>query len=349
MLQFPAPGCGGTQSTAHVSRVAALAARLKSVLDDDETASEVLEVCQAFDQAVEFAAFEGITVREAIRDFASGESLGIPLRVRKALSAITGGAAVALRPVSLPVIPQTAARVLRTSDETSSPAEIQQIAGSDPVLCGRLLQAANSARFGGRQTVTRVIDAAARLGVPLARKVLLSACFAPLFASKSLQNLWKHSREVAATASEAARLVGFDGDVAYTAGLLHDIGRLIFETGHAAARIELDRWLAAGLPLTYAETLVYGQDHAEAGGRLLLDWAIPDTIVEAVEFHHQPERSRSVAGALLFIAEETCATNGVSESLSPGLRRAHAERTSGLKVETLSSALSAPDLLLLAG
>jgi len=87
----------------------------------------------------------------------------------------------------------------------------------------------------------------------------------------------------------------------------------------------------AGFPLVYAETLIYGTDHAALGRDLLAAWQVPAEIVEAVAFHHRPESTELSLAGILCIAEEDSRTGAMpSESLSAGMRRAAAARIAGL-------------------
>ncbi len=368
----------GEEVTAHCRRVAALARRVGSAMrlgdpvqndlsvaavlheclnvETSPAEAEILEVCNAFDEAVEFAAFERASITGAIADFQRETAPAFRPKVREALQQVT-----AQVPVShygpLPVMPKAVSQLMRTSNETASPAQLRQIAGSDPVLCGRLLHVANSARFGGREPVTGVLEAAGRLGVPMARKVLLAACFAPLFASKPLQEVWKHSQMVADVASEAARRISLDPGLAYTAGLLHDIGRLVFAAGPANCQAKLQEWVEDGFPPVYAETLTYRKDHARAGADLLHSWNLPATLVEAVEYHHSPEKNDSVLASLLFLAEEwsrreapaPSESHTPSECLNANMRLVFAEQHTGLKLEMLTLAEAHPEYFALAG
>jgi putative nucleotidyltransferase with HDIG domain len=329
---FPSPDC-----VVEASHILAVAARVSAPVDEGtELAAELLGACNAFDEAVEFAAFDRVSLPEAIDAFQ--RELGAAFRpaVTSALQFATAPVAPVHRSGRLPVLPRAAMQLMRTSEETASPAQLHLIAASDPVLCASLLHVANSARFGGREPVSRVVEAAARVGVPMARRVLLAACLAPLFASKPLRDLWDHSRRIADAVSEAARGLSsrrdmLDPDKAYTAGLLHDIGSLIFESGPASASAALVEWRSDGFPQVCAETLTYGQDHASAGAHLLREWNLPPAIVNAVEYHHRPEQSDSVLASLLFLAEEW--SGGEPGHLSANMRRAFAEKHAGLTLD----------------
>jgi putative nucleotidyltransferase with HDIG domain len=204
----------------------------------------------------------------------------------------------------LPVLPRKASALLRTSDESASPAELAAIAAGDPVLSGRLIGAANSGAYGSRHTITGLKEAALRVGAPVARKVLLAACLGGLFASKPLQELWLHCQEVAARAFEIAEECGVDGNAAWLAGLLHDIGRLVLLSCPPAAAVNLMELLGEGFPLVYAEMLTFGKDHASSGAALLREWNVPSEIAAAVEMHHEPERSPDALASVVFLAEE---------------------------------------------
>jgi len=131
------------------------------------------------------------------------------------------------------------------------------------------------------------------------------------------------------------------------AGLLHDIGRLGFSTFPASMRVAEQDWLAAGFPLVYAETLVFGKDHAAFGAKLLRDWSLPAGIVEAVENHHRPEVCSSRLNAVLHLAEglSVQAAGTQEEDLWSGMRREAAFEKTGIsqdQVDGLSVKQTAP-------
>ncbi len=299
---------------------------------DVELAAQILEACDEFDEAIEFAAYNGTSTIAAIDDYFSDSEARLDPGVAAALRKITRPEVALTLTGKLPVLPAAAARLMRTSAEDVSVFELESIAGSDPVLAGRLLSAANSAFFGFSSSISDLKQAVMRLGIPLARKALMDAAFGPLFASSTLAELWRHSKLVAATAHEMAGECGFDQDVAYVAGLLHDIGRLIIHRCPSGMALdELDR-VSSGFPRVYAETLVYGTDHATIGGELLKRWGLPADLVVAVARHHSPEGSESALAAILYLAEDEVAIDApTSENLSRDMRRAIAVEMAGIK------------------
>jgi putative nucleotidyltransferase with HDIG domain len=105
--------------------------------------------------------------------------------------------------------------------------------------------------------------------------------------------LWRHSLTTAMAAETLAKSnlpINIEPPVAFTAGLLHDIGKLVFnhvldENTQSAVRTQIKD---GGLTRTEAEKVVLGADHGEVGAHLLRGWKLPEDIVEAVANHHQP-------------------------------------------------------------
>jgi putative nucleotidyltransferase with HDIG domain len=99
--------------------------------------------------------------------------------------------------------------------------------------------------------------------------------------------LWRHSLAVAVVSRVLAETVGESAAAAFTAGLLHDIGKVIMVS---AQRNEYAQAvLNAGMfhrPVVVTEKEIFGFDHAEVGARLLARWNLPPNIVAAVLHHH---------------------------------------------------------------
>lgn len=117
-------------------------------------------------------------------------------------------------------------------------------------------------------------------------------------ADLGLQDLWRHSTATGAIAKRIASAEACDPqmcDHAFTAGLLHDAGKLILAANLTDRYRDVVRLTGSG-EITHlaAEREVFGVTHAEIGAYLLGLWGLPDPVVEAVAFHHQPADCPSV-------------------------------------------------------
>ena len=329
----------------NLCRIERLVNRLDLAESDRDLASEV---CRAFDVAAEFAACEGRSIQAALTEFfADAEPVttrwgAMQEELRKA---VQWGAASRNPLGPLPVMPGAVLKLLNLSDESATVGDLEGVCGSDPVLMAQILSLANSARFGSRFEITRVGEAIQRVGIAEARKALLSACLCGLFASRTLQDLWDHSQQVADVAWLVAGLCGVDRGTAYTAGLLHDIGRLAFLRGPGHLQADEWNWMEAGFPQVYAETLVRGEDHATRGAAILADWGLPAELVEAVRKHHRPEVSRELLVHVLFLAEDlaTAQQSRPAEDLWSALRRQVSLERAGISIDALQEAITEMD------
>jgi putative nucleotidyltransferase with HDIG domain len=196
----------------------------------------------------------------------------------------------------LPTPPETYLRLTELLQDTDSPLdEVAGVIESDPGLTARLLQVVNSVAFGYGGKLTTVEEAVQIAGVEVVRSLLL-ALQARHFAEKRLKNkqllttFWQHSIETGArcrTLARAERLSLTEQEICFTAGLLHDIGKLVLAASEEKIYAEL---IAASVrdsvPVFDRELDVYGATHADIGAYLLGLWGLPDTIIHPVERHH---------------------------------------------------------------
>jgi HD-like signal output (HDOD) protein/ActR/RegA family two-component response regulator len=185
--------------------------------------------------------------------------------------------------------------------ETSTQ-RVGQIIAGDPSMTAKILQLANSAFFGRRRRVTNASEAVTYLGMDRIQHLFLAVhAFSqfkpPQTSSFSIDLLWEHSITTATLAKaianeeEAGKEVA---DAAYTAGLLHDIGELIFACRLAEQHAEaLALAVAKAMPLWQAEKELLSATHSEVGSYLLGLWGLPDTVVEATTYHHCPSESKA--------------------------------------------------------
>jgi putative nucleotidyltransferase with HDIG domain len=181
-------------------------------------------------------------------------------------------------------------RVLSSPEVAAS--DVAEIIEGDVALFAKVLQLVNSAFFGLGRRITSAREAVAYLGIAPLRSVILSVELMRTFKLArpidgfSLDTLEQHAAIVARTAGRLVRSTR-RAENAFTAGLLHDIGKLVLASEHPD-KLEalLAEAHATGRPLHQVEREQTGTTHAEIGAYLLGLWGLPYAVVEAVAHHH---------------------------------------------------------------
>jgi putative nucleotidyltransferase with HDIG domain len=180
------------------------------------------------------------------------------------------------------------------ADPLWGPDQVANVIERDIAMTAKVLQLANSAFFGVGHRITNVRDAVVYLGVETIRSLTLTAeAFGKLaprdLEGFSIDEFQRHSMLV-------ARITGAilpDGRAqqeAVTAALLHDVGKLVLIADGPERWIRLnDEARARNLPLHEVERELEGVTHADTGAYLLSLWGLPDSVVEAVAHHHDPD------------------------------------------------------------
>lgn len=181
------------------------------------------------------------------------------------------------------------------SDPMTSMFSVGEIIGQDPATSAKILQMANSAFFGTAAEINSVQQAVTFLGLPQIRQLILVlevfGSFEKPKNSKLRYFSLSYERDHALLTAKIARSMSdpANADHAFTAGVLHDIGKLVLATHMTESFAEcFHRSLLEDRPLFEIEREVLGATHAEIGGYLLGLWGLPDPVVEAVAFHHEP-------------------------------------------------------------
>ncbi len=200
---------------------------------------------------------------------------------------------------ALPSLPRLYLEFLNEIRRNSPSTErLSEIISQDIGLCSKLLQLVNSAFFGLPRKVDQVEEALLYLGLENVRALVLSIQVFGLFDQVSVRTfsaeaLWEHSFRVGVLARNIASFEKRPTDeieTTFTAGLLHDVGKLVLVTGVPRAWQEsLEAAATKHIPLWQAERNRLAAHHAEVGAALFALWGISDPVVEAVAFHHEPE------------------------------------------------------------
>ncbi|GGY54230.1 HDOD domain-containing protein [Pseudoduganella albidiflava] len=196
----------------------------------------------------------------------------------------------------LPSLPVIVMELLNSIDaEEVDIAVLAKKVAQDQALTAKTLRLANSPLYGLQVKITTIQQAITYLGFQTARNLITAAALTGCFAENrcagfSHPAFWRHSIATAVCAKVLARHLRFNQDYAFTAGLLHDVGRLVLVTSFPDHYARVIAWRSAhDAAWLDAERTVLGIDHVDAGLALAEHWHFSDTMRCAIGHHHAPE------------------------------------------------------------
>ena len=215
---------------------------------------------------------------------------------------------------NIPPLPAVVLKVIAlTRDSNTSAGDLNKVISLDPALTANLLKLCNSAYYGLPRVVSSVTQAVMYLGFHTVRNLVLTSTMSD-FLSHDMSGygyvkggLWHHSIAVAVAAEHLCKKLrpGLQ-DVAFTAGLLHDIGKVVLTRFVAEAWDEIERSIREdGMAFMEAERAVLGFDHSLLGAKIADQWNFPQDLVQAIALHHRPEdaKSRPILAVIVHLAD----------------------------------------------
>jgi HD-like signal output (HDOD) protein len=197
----------------------------------------------------------------------------------------------------LPPFPQVAVRVLQlVRDENVQLHQLCDLISSDPAFASEVLTVANSLLYAPRYPSTSILQAVAVLGANTLQGMCVTvgvrAYLGKTLSYPAMRAIWRHNLACAIVAQRLGAAGFIDKDTAFTAGILHDVGRMglaVIQPAAYAALLEKHRGAAA--TLLGAERELFGWDHCETGRQLVGDWKLPDEFESVVARHHEARRT----------------------------------------------------------
>ncbi len=231
-----------------------------------------------------------------------------------------------LQLISLPEIYLRLQQVI--DDPIHTREQVAEIVAYDPSLSARVLRIANSSYYSFPSEIETVASAVGIIGeLDLRNLVLATSVIGSMnslsYKGVNIDDFWLHSLRCGITARQVARSVGgFNPEILFLAGILHDLGILVIYQKDAALAGAISRQIEDKHQLRdQAEREVLGFDHAEVGALLIEAWGLPRELSELARCHHQYQLAQQNKQAALMLAlsnlmAETGATADVDSNPS---------------------------------
>ncbi len=249
--------------------------------------------------------------------------------------------------INLPTLPTVVAKMIELVDNPKTTASsLGKLISSDQVLTAKLLKLANSAFYAFPRKIGTVNLAIVVLGFDMIKSLALSASVIDRFSKENdrifdVMKFWEHSVGCGVAGRVVAAEYGYrvSGEV-FTAGLLHDIGKLILrEYLNLEFQEIIETVKEKGISFIEAEREILGVTHAEIGGWLGERWNLPGQLVETIRVHHQPEKARKVPElvALVHFSDIVCRFSKVGCGGDDGVPALDETVSRMLRLRTLDS------------
>lgn len=197
--------------------------------------------------------------------------------------------------------------------------EVVKLVSYDNTIAAQCLRVASSPLFGLAKTPESIKAAVISLGLRRVQTILLTCCLADAFPTKNWPLdptvFWRHSLGCALVCRKFSEKLGTgDGDKAYMAGLLHDIGFMVNciafpkEFAVAAAHASQEH-----IPFDEAERAMMGFTHCETGRALAEKWHLAQDTVQVIAHHHNPEQGETSQPliAMVHLSDLLCRVRGM--------------------------------------
>jgi putative nucleotidyltransferase with HDIG domain len=213
---------------------------------------------------------------------------------------------------ALPSLPEVYLRVSELiEDENASLEEIGETVQNDPAITSRLLNMVNSAYCDLPRQISSVQQAIAVLGRDRLKQLLMGSLLRGVFGAQknpafSIQVFWSHSIKTAIIARELARdnEAIDDPQALFTAGLLHDIGKLLMINRAPDLVMAADEYRVRNRAGELeAEQVRVGVTHVDIGAMLLRHWKLPQVLIDCAQHHHETEHD-DPATHLIYLANQ---------------------------------------------
>lgn len=235
-----------------------------------------------------------------------------------------GAVSVPWAHLRLPPFPQVAVQVLQlANNENVQLHQLSDLISSDPAFAGEVLTVANSLLYAPRFPATSVLQAIAVLGANnlqgLCLTVGVRTYLGKCLSHPSMRAIWRHNLACGLVAEQMASAGFMDKDVAFTLGVMHDIGRLALAVIRPKEYGQLlESHIGSPGSILKAERELFGWDHCEAGQHLISDWKLPPDFEAITSEHHHAVNRDGFWGMTELISVSCRMADAVGYAAFPG-------------------------------
>lgn len=212
--------------------------------------------------------------------------------------------------------PEVAVRVLELGmQENCGPMELVDVIRTDAGITSKVLNLANSTLRGLRITVGSVDQASVHLGTNALLNMVMTSASQSFYMGlgsstpRSNRSLWEESVVNALASRRVAQRDGYsDPELAFTVGLLQNMGLIVLDRFLTRERDEILGCVETGMTVLRAERLMLGLSHAQIGARLAKRWNFPAVLIDAILHHHTPH--------LAVVDAQLCALTNLAEAVT---------------------------------
>jgi len=231
---------------------------------------------------------------------------------------------------NLPPFPDVVWKVVPLIQKMAPVNEIEAVIKYDPAITARVLSLSQSPQFARKQKVSCLKDAIVTLGDQQLLQVIMAACASRYYSNDASGydlaegELWEHAVATALMTEIVARHLGREKILtAYTAALLHDIGKTVL---HLYVKSYFDSILSLvrenKMRFLEAERQILGVDHQQLGALIARNWRLPAEVVTAIAYHHCPmnaKENNDLLG-LVYVADRMVSALGIGAGVDSFLQ-----------------------------
>jgi len=213
----------------------------------------------------------------------------------------------------IPALPSVVSEIIETlNDENANVELITNKISMDPSLSTRVLNIANSPFYGLSGKISSVKEACIVLGAYSIKNLAVAAGIVNNFKKSggalNFHKLWEHAVGTGIAAKVIADQLGLDAEIAFTAGLLHDVGKIVLDVNYPEEYQKVIEYRVKEDCFIYeAEKAILGVTHTEIGKITARSWKLPELIVEVIQNHHEPENGdNSDMVSIVHLADVLC-------------------------------------------